>query len=182
MRSYMPRLFGVIWLVDASLKLTPAFRHNFLHVMAGAGDGRPGWSQSWFHLWRQLCQQHPTLWIAAITAVEFTLAIALLTGFLPRPTYALGALWSLGIWLVPEGFGYDMMSLGTDIGTSIVYVFAFVTLFAYAVPGQVSERRPVRIASQTVRGPEKHLAHLPLVSAPSVTDASGDLPNARSRS
>ena len=145
MRVQIPRLFGIVWLIDASLKLTPAFHQNFVPLLAAAGDGRPGWSHWWFQLWFHLGQQHPSLWIGAITVVEFCLAAALLAGVAPRTTYVLGASWSLGVWLVPEGFGYDMMRSGTDIGTSIMYVVVFLTLLAYAVPGQVGVARRLRI-------------------------------------
>jgi len=58
------------------------------------------------------------------------IAVALLIGFARRAAYLGGALWSLAIWIIPEGFGGSFLAGATDIGTAIMYVFVVVALYS----------------------------------------------------
>jgi hypothetical protein len=41
--------FGVIWLIDATLKWLPGFRSDYMSMIMGAGQGQPGWLHWWFN-------------------------------------------------------------------------------------------------------------------------------------
>jgi uncharacterized membrane protein YphA (DoxX/SURF4 family) len=60
---------------------------------------------------------------------ETCIAIGLLLGLFSNLTYAVGALLSIVIWAVPEGFGGPYTAGATDVGTGIIYVFGFLGLF-----------------------------------------------------
>jgi hypothetical protein len=49
--------FGVIWLIDATLKWLPGFRAGYMGTIMGQAQGQPGWLGPWFGFWISL--QHP---------------------------------------------------------------------------------------------------------------------------
>ncbi len=49
--------FGVIWLIDATLKWLPGFRASYMSVIMGEAQGQPGWLRPWFDFWIRF--QHP---------------------------------------------------------------------------------------------------------------------------
>jgi hypothetical protein len=49
--------FGVIWLIDATLKWLPGFKDSYMSTIMSISQGQPGWLQPWFHFWIRL--QHP---------------------------------------------------------------------------------------------------------------------------
>ena len=53
-----------------------------------------------------------------------------------RTGYAAGAIYTMLIWSVGEGFGGPYMAGSTDVGTGIVYALLFVTLLAFAPPAR----------------------------------------------
>jgi nitrite reductase (NO-forming) len=74
---------------------------------------------------------------ATLTGIaETALAVVLLLGVARRAGYTLGAVYSLLIWAVGEGFGGPYSSDSTDIGTGIVYAMLFVTLLVFAPPAR----------------------------------------------
>jgi len=123
-------LFGAVWALDAYLKWQPSFISGYADDVASAAKGQPDWLRPWFRLWRHLTASDPRL-LAYLTAViETAVAIALLIGFARRPVYLGGAVWSLAIWVIPEGFGGSFLAGATDIGTAIMYVFVFAALYS----------------------------------------------------
>jgi len=123
-------LFGVVWAIDAYLKWQPSFIHSYQADVASAGQGQPDWIRPWFRFWRHLIAHDPRLAVYATALIETLIALFLIVGFLRRPLYILGALWSVGIWVVPEGFGGSFLAGATDIGTAIMYVLIFATLYS----------------------------------------------------
>jgi hypothetical protein len=43
--------FGIIWLIDATLKWLPGFRSNYMGAIMGEAQGQPGWLKPWFDFW-----------------------------------------------------------------------------------------------------------------------------------
>src|SRR4029077_10214890 len=77
--------FGVIWAVDATLKWQPAFRANFGRIVAGVGNGQPGFLSWWFRLWQLVVAGDRAPIFALLTATTETyLACALIAGFARR--------------------------------------------------------------------------------------------------
>jgi hypothetical protein len=60
----------------------------------------------------------------------------LLLGFARRTGYTVGALYTLLIWAVGEGFGGPYTAGSTDVGTGIVYTLLFVALLVFAPPAR----------------------------------------------
>ena len=133
--------FGVIWLIDATLKWLPGFRAGYMSTIMGEAQSQPGWLQPWFHFWIRL--QHPeAVFLAYLVAVVETLiALALIAGFARKLTYMSAIVFSLLIWATAEGFGGPYISGASDIGTAIIYAVVFAGLLAlsyYAGPARFS--------------------------------------------
>lgn len=133
--------FGVIWLIDATLKWLPGFKNSYLDTIMGMRDGQPGWLRWWFDFWINL--QHPaiTFFWALVATAETLIALALIAGFARKLTYTAAIVFSLLIWSTAEGFGGPYGSGATDIGTGIIYAVAFIGLLAlsyYAGPARHS--------------------------------------------
>ena len=133
--------FGVIWLIDATLKWLPGFRSGYMGTIMGEAAGQPGWLKPWFDFWINL--QHPNAAFFAYLAavVETLIALALIAGFARKLTYISAALFSVIIWATAEGFGGPYTSGAADIGTAVIYAVVFMgllTLSAYAGPARYS--------------------------------------------
>jgi len=125
--------FGVIWLIDATLKWLPGFRSSYMSVIMGEAQGQPGWLRPWFDFWIRF--QHPdAMFLAYLAAViETLIAVALIIGFARKLTYISAIAFSLLIWGTAEGFGGPYTSGASDIGTAIIYavVFAGLLMLSY---------------------------------------------------
>lgn len=133
--------FGVIWLIDATLKWLPGFRADYMSVIMAEAQGQPGWLQPWFHFWIRF--QHPdAMFLAYLAAViETLIAVALIAGFARKLTYLSAIAFSLLIWGTAEGFGGPYTAGASDIGTAIIYAVVFAGLMAlsyYAGPARYS--------------------------------------------
>src|SRR6516225_9124102 len=133
--------FGVIWLIDATLKWLPGFRSSYMSVIMGEAQGQPGWLRPWFNFWIRF--QHPdAMFLAYLAAVVETLiAVALIIGFARKLTYLSAIAFSLLIWGTAEGFGGPYTSGASDIGTAIIYAVVFAGLLMlsyYAGPARYS--------------------------------------------
>jgi len=133
--------FGIVWLIDATLKWLPGFRASYMSTIMGEAQGQPGWLKPWFDFWIRF--QHPyAMPLAYLVAVAETLiALALIAGFARKITYISAIVFSLLIWATAEGFGGPYTSGAADIGTAIIYAMVFaalLTLSAYAGPARYS--------------------------------------------
>jgi len=133
--------FGVIWLIDATLKWLPGFRAGYMSTIMGEAQSQPGWLQPWFHFWIRF--QHPdAMFLAYLVAVTETLiALALIAGFARKLTYISAIVFSLLIWATAEGFGGPYTAGAADIGTAVIYAVVFaglLTLSYYAGPARFS--------------------------------------------
>ena len=119
-------LFGIIWLVDGLLKFAPGFVDAFAGSISP--DGQPGWLAGWFTFWASTVNGNPAFYVYLVGSLEVLLGLALLFGFLRKLAYAGGAILSLFIWSVPEGFGGPYGPGSTDIGTGAMYALLFLAL------------------------------------------------------
>ena len=122
--------FGVIWLIDATLKWLPGFRASYMSVIMGEAQSQPGWLQPWFRFW--INRQHPrVMFFAYLVAVAETLiAVALIVGLARKLSYISAIVFSLLIWATAEGFGGPYTSGASDIGTAVIYAVVFAGLLA----------------------------------------------------
>jgi nitrite reductase (NO-forming) len=122
--------FGVVWAIDAYFKWQAAFVNTFMQYLAKGAQQQPGWLLPWFRFWKNLIGTDPHLFAYSAAVIETLLAICLIVGVGRRLVYVLGALWSLGIWSVPEGFGPVLVPGATDIGAAIMYALIFLVLYS----------------------------------------------------
>jgi uncharacterized membrane protein YphA (DoxX/SURF4 family) len=120
--------FGLIWLVDASLKWLPAYRDTFLQQLRAGARGQPGWLQPWFHFVMRLASPRSTLFAFGTAVMETFLAFALIAGFARKSTYVVGALYSVLVWATADGFGGPYSASSTDVGPAIIYAVVFLAL------------------------------------------------------
>jgi len=120
--------FGVIWLIDATLKWLPGFRAGYMSTIMGEAQSQPGWLQPWFHFWIRF--QHPDAMFLAylVAVVETLIALALIAGFARKLTYISAIVFSLLIWATAEGFG----------GPYTAGAAGLLTLSYYAGPARFS--------------------------------------------
>lgn len=128
LKSAVRIVFGAIWFIDGLLKFSPGAAAAFPTLIQAAGQGQPAWLVPWFSFWAGIVSQSPYFWAYLIGGGELLLGIGLILGGMRKITYIAGALFSLLIWAVPEGFGGPYGPSSTDIGTGIVYSMVFVTL------------------------------------------------------
>jgi nitrite reductase (NO-forming) len=129
-------LFGVIFGIDAVLKWLPGYRGSYISQLESVAAGQPSWLHGWFHFWISLQSSAPGPFATLTGIAETGLALVLLLGFARLAGYALGAIYTILIWAVGEGFGGPYISGATDIGTGIVYALLFVTLLVLAPPAR----------------------------------------------
>ena len=120
--------FGIVWLIDASLKWLPGFRSSFAATIQEAADGQPAWLHGWFSFWASFLAPRATLFAHLIAVIETAIALALILGFARKLTYLLAIPFTLMIWATAEGFGGPYGPGSSDIGTAIIYAVFFVAL------------------------------------------------------
>jgi hypothetical protein len=85
--------FGVIWLIDATLKWLPGFRSNYMDTIIGQADGQPGWVKPWLDFRTNIEHPYTTAFAYVVAVLETVIAVALIVGFARKLTYigAIGA-------------------------------------------------------------------------------------------
>jgi uncharacterized membrane protein YphA (DoxX/SURF4 family) len=132
-------MFGVIWGLDAIIKLQTGFANSVLSIMQNVTQGQPAWLSGWFSFWSAQVASNPTPIAYSIIAIELLLSIALILGFMRKFAYTGGFFYSMFIWAVPEGFGGPYGAGSTDIGTGIIYAFAFLLLILLEIASTSNE-------------------------------------------
>jgi uncharacterized membrane protein YphA (DoxX/SURF4 family) len=122
--------FGLIWAIDAWFKWQPEFQQNFMKIVQGGATGQPPRLGPFYRFWVTVLQPYAHALAVGAAIGETVIAGALILGLGRKYLYVLGALWSFGIWAIPEGFGNTSRAAYTDIGTSVVYVLVFAALWA----------------------------------------------------
>ncbi|MCL5433640.1 MAG: hypothetical protein M1538_01510 [Candidatus Marsarchaeota archaeon] len=121
-------IFGVVWLVDATLKFQPGFISGYYDIIISAAQSAPVWLSGWFSFWVSIISSDPVLWAYIIMFSELAVALSLIFGFMRKISYSGGFILSLLIWSIPEGFGGPYGPNTTDIGTGIIYAIVFLML------------------------------------------------------
>ena len=119
-------LFGVIWLIDGAFKFAPGLVDDFPSMISG--DGQPSWLQGWFSFWASQASANAAFWVYTTGVLELAVGLGLVFGLMRKVAYIGGAILSLFIWAVPEGFGGPYGTGSTDPGGGIVYAMVFLML------------------------------------------------------
>ena len=134
-------LFGLIWLVDATLKWLPGFRNGYMDTIMGRAQGQPGWLDPWFNFWINLQHPHAAFYAYLVAGLETVIAVSLIFGFARKLVYGGAIALSLLIWGTAEGFGGPYTAGAADIGTAVIYALVFallLTLSYYHGPARFS--------------------------------------------
>lgn len=123
-------LLGVAWLVNGILKFTSDYVSGFLGDVTTAQGNAPSWLSGWYAFWANQATTNASLIVYTVGVLEVLLGLALVLGLLRKITYAAGAVLSLLIWAIPEGFGgpYQNGAGGTDVGVGLAYAIGFLGL------------------------------------------------------
>jgi nitrite reductase (NO-forming) len=124
--------FGIIWLIDASLKWQAGFRDGYADALHAGADGQPAWLNGWFNFWINLQEPRATFFAYLVAVVETLIALAVLLGFARKLTYVSAIVFSLLIWSTAEGFGGPYTAGSADIGTAIIYALVFFALLCFS--------------------------------------------------
>lgn len=127
-KAWIRIIFGVVWFTDSLFKFQAGVPQVFSQLITSAGQGQPAWLMPWFNFWAGVVGSSPDFWVYLIGAAEMLIGLALIFGVLRKITYIMGALLSLFIWAIPEGFGGPYGPSSTDIGTGIIYALVFLCL------------------------------------------------------
>ena len=125
-------VFGLVWLIDASLKWMPAFRTGYTDALHEGADGQPSWLNGWFNFWIDLQEPRATFFAYLVAVVETLIALAVILGFARKLTYLSAIVFSLLIWSTAEGFGGPYTAGSSDIGTAIIYALVFAALLCFS--------------------------------------------------
>jgi len=122
-------VFGVIWLIDAGLKMNHVFVNDFKADFTEGAAGQPGWLHWWFHFWTRVIDTSPSTFAYITIVLEILLGLSLVFGFARRVGYIAGFVFSFAIWALPEGFGGPYSMASTDINQGIIYALLFAALY-----------------------------------------------------
>ncbi len=122
-------IFGLVYVVAATLKWQPQFQNTFVTQISAARDGQPVLIQAWISFWANFISFNPLLFARIEASTETAIAIFLIFGLFSNLTSIVGILLSLGIWSTAEGFGGPFIpGQSTDIGTAFPYAILFALL------------------------------------------------------
>lgn len=122
-------IFGLVYVVAATLKWQPQFQNTFVAQISAARDGQPALIQGWISFWANLVSFNPLLFARIEASTETAIAVLLIFGLFSNLTSIVGILLSLGIWSTAEGFGGPYIpGQSTDIGTAFPYAILFAVL------------------------------------------------------
>lgn len=120
--------FGLIWALDAYLKWRPVFFDNYLSYITDVAKGQPLWLAPWFNTWISLISLNPNLFAWLTRLIETAIAVGLLFGLGRKWLYALGGVFALLIWSIPQGFGGPYAPGATDVDSGLLYLLVFCAL------------------------------------------------------
>jgi thiosulfate dehydrogenase (quinone) large subunit len=127
--GFMRIIFGLVYVVAATLKWQPQFQNTFVQQISAVSDGQPAPIQAWISFWTHLVSINPLLFARIEATTETAIAVFLIFGIFSNLTYIVGIFLSLGIWSTAEGFGGPFIpGQSTDIGTAFPYAILFALL------------------------------------------------------
>jgi hypothetical protein len=138
---------GVLWVLDGALQAQPfMFTRGFAtQLIAGVGQGQPGFVSGPVHLASVVMAASPVVWNVLFAGIQLLIGVGLLVPRTARYALAASIGWALGVWYLGEGLsgmasGHASLLTGAP-GSALLYA----VLAAAAWPaGGSSERAPAR--------------------------------------
>jgi hypothetical protein len=120
-------LLGVFWLLDGALQAQPfMFTRGFAtQVIAGVGEGQPGFVSAPVHWFSTVIAAHPVAWNVPFAAIQLLLGVGLLLRRTARVALTASIVWALGVWYLGEGLsglasGHASLITGAP-GSALIY-------------------------------------------------------------
>ncbi len=132
-KAFARVVFGIFWLSDGIFKFVFDSSSQLIGAISNSAIGQPSFLQPWFSFWLWLVSLSPHLFRISIGGIEILMGIFLILGFLRKPVYVIGLLFSLSLWAVGEGFGGPYGPGVFDIGTGIIYAMVFLSFILLSV-------------------------------------------------
>lgn len=129
LKVFLREIFGLIWLIDAYYKWQPSFPFQFSSLLKDASTNQLPILKTWYDFWITLSSSHLEFLTYSVALSESYFALALILGFAGKTTYVLGALFSLMVWSLGEGFGGLHEANPIDLGAAVMYSLMFLALF-----------------------------------------------------
>jgi hypothetical protein len=106
-RRHLQVALGLLWLLDGALQAQAyMFTRGFAtQVIAGAGQGQPGFVSAPIHWASTIIAAHPVVWNVPFAGFQLLLGVGLLVPRTARVTLAASIAWALGVWYLGEGLG-----------------------------------------------------------------------------
>jgi hypothetical protein len=106
-RRHVQIALGLFWLLDAALQAQPfMFTRGFAtQVIAGVGEGQPGFVSAPVHWASTVIAAHPVAWNMPFAAIQLLLGVGLLVPRTARVALGASIAWALGVWYLGEGLG-----------------------------------------------------------------------------
>ena len=79
-------IFGLVWVVAATLQWQPQFQNTFVAQVAAAKDGQPATIMGWVSFWANLVSVNPLLFARILATTESAIAIFLILGLFSNLT------------------------------------------------------------------------------------------------
>ncbi|MEA2273455.1 MAG: hypothetical protein QOI98_2163 [Solirubrobacteraceae bacterium] len=118
---------GLLWLLDGVLQAQSfMFTRSFAtQVIAGVGQGQPGFVSGPVHWVSTVIAAHPVAWNVPFAGIQLLLGVGLLVRRTARPALAASIVWALGVWYLGEGLsglasGHASMITGAP-GSALLY-------------------------------------------------------------
>ena len=119
-------VFGLVWILDGFFKFAFNTPSSLVQIVTYAGVGQPAWLAPWFAFWANTLSWSPVLSQLLIGGGEMAIGLLLVAGVLRKTVYALGLLFSLSIWAIPQSFGGPWAAGKVEVGSGFVYALAFL--------------------------------------------------------
>jgi hypothetical protein len=136
----------VLWVLDGVLQAQPfMFTRAFAtQLIAGTGQGQPGFVSGPVHLGSVIIAASPVVWNVLFAGIQLLLGIGLLVRRTSRLALAASIVWAFGVWYLGEGLsglasGHASLLTGAP-GSALLYA----VLAAAAWPRGSSNRAPAR--------------------------------------
>jgi hypothetical protein len=138
---------GALWVLDAALQAQPfMFTRAFAtQMIAGTGQGQPGFVSGPVHLGSVIVAASPVAWNVLFAGIQLLLGVGLLVRRTARLSLAASIGWALGVWYLAEGLsglasGHASLLTGAP-GSALLYAVLAAAAWSR---GGTSERAPAR--------------------------------------
>jgi hypothetical protein len=100
-------VLGLFWLLDGALQAQSFMwtRGFATQVIAGVGQGQPGFVSGPVHWVSTVIAAHPVAWNVPSVAIQLLIGVGLLVRRTARPALAVSIAWALAVWYFGEGLG-----------------------------------------------------------------------------